>query len=381
MGRGAAEDGQGPIGGSGVTLNLYIARRFVWLFLRIFAGFFAMMTMIDMIEELRNFNDPAISLAEAAKLALMNVPATIYQVLPLILLLTAIGLFMGLARSSELVVVRAAGRSGLSFLLSPVLTALAIGVFAVTVLNPIVAATSKRYDALSAGHARGGSVLSMADGGLWLRQSSEDGQTVIHAERANLDGTELFDVTFLTFAKDGTPATRIMAKNARLEPGYWAVSGGKRWPMDAANPEQGAALIPDGTAILTDLTKDRIRDSFGTPSAIGFWDLPGYIQALEQAGFSARSHKVWFQIELAQPLLLAAMVLIAAGFTMRPARMARTSSLVLTALLCGFAVFFLRNFGQILGDSGQLPVYLAAWTPPIAATMLALGLLLHLEDG
>ena len=86
-------------------------------------------------------------------------------------------------------------------------------------------------------------------------------------------------------------------------------------------------------------------------------------------------------MELAQPLLLAAMVLIAAGFTMRHARMARTGALVLQALLCGFAVFFLRNFGQILGENGQLPILLAAWSPPIAATMLALGLLLHLEDG
>jgi lipopolysaccharide export system permease protein len=370
----------GP-GGAGVTLNMYIARRFLWLFVRVFAGFFTMMMMIDMIDELRNFNDPGITMGEAAVLALMNVPATIYQVLPLILILTAIGLFLGLSRSSELVVVRAAGRSGLSFLVSPILTAYAIGFFAVAVLNPIVAATSKRYDTLSAGHARGGSVLSMADGGLWLRQSGEDGQTVIHAERANLDGTELYDVTFLSFAKDGTPATRIMASGAKLEPGFWTITSGKSWPMDAANPEQSAATLPDGTAILTDLTKDRIRDSFGTPSAIGFWDLPAYIRRLEEAGFSARSHKVWFTMELAQPTLLAAMVLIAAGFTMRHARMARTSSLVLTALLCGFAVFFLRNFGQILGDNGDLPVVMAAWTPPIVATMLALGLLLHLEDG
>jgi lipopolysaccharide export system permease protein len=61
--------------------------------------------------------------------------------------------------------------------------------------------------------------------------------------------------------------------------------------------------------------------------------------------------------------------------------MAKTGSLVLAALLCGFAVFFLRNFGQILGENGQLPVALAAWSTPIAATLLALGLLLHLEDG
>lgn len=364
-----------------MTLNLYFARRFLWMFARVFAGFFGLMLMIDIIEKLRDFSDTGISLSEAFVLGLLHVPSSIYQILPLILVLTAIALFVGLARSSELVVVRAAGRSGLNFLLAPVLSAFCVGFFAVGVLNPIVAATSKRYETLSSGYARGGSVLSVSDSGLWLRQGDEAGQTVIHAERANLDGTELYDVSFLTIAPDGTPLSRLDAKLARLEPGYWLIRQGKFWPLGETNPERAAYIVPDDTTVPTNLTKDKIRDSFGTPSAISFWDLPAYIKGLEHAGFSARSHRVWYQMELAQPLLLAAMVLIAAGFTMRHARMARTGSLVLTALLCGFAVFFLRNFGQILGENGQLPIALAAWSPPIAATLLALGLLLHLEDG
>ena len=364
-----------------MTINLYIARRFLWLFLRVFAGFFAIMLMIDVIDELRRFSDPGITLKEAVMLAAMNVPTSVYHILPLILILSAIALFIGLARSSELVVVRAAGRSGLSFLLAPVLTAFVIGFVAVAALNPIVAATSKRYDAMSSGHARGGSVLSISDAGLWLRQGSDTGQTVIQAERANLDGTELYDVTFLNFAHDGTPSERIRAATAVLQPGAWALTAAKEWPLTTDNPEQMAVALPDGALIATDLTRDKIRDGFGTPSAIGIWDLPAYIAGLERAGFSARSHLVWFHMELALPLLLAAMVLIAAGFTMRHARLAKTGSLVLTAMLSGFAVFFLRNFSQVLGESGQISVLLAAWTPPIAATMLALGLLLHLEDG
>ena len=41
----------------------------------------------------------------------------------------------------------------------------------------------------------------------------------------------------------------------------------------------------------------------------------------------------------------------------------------------------LRNFGQVLGENSQIPVLLAAWTPPIACSLAALGLILHLEDG
>jgi lipopolysaccharide export system permease protein len=159
------------------------------------------------------------------------------------------------------------------------------------------------------------------------------------------------------------------------------VDGAKSWRLDDANPEVTAEIWPDGARLPTDLTPDRIRDSFGTPSAVPIWDLPDYIAGLERAGFSARAYQLWFQMELAQPLLLTAMVLVAAGFTMRHVRFGKTGQMVLYAILSGFALFFLRNFAQALGESGQIPVPLAAWTPPAAAVMLALGLLLHLEDG
>ena len=55
--------------------------------------------------------------------------------------------------------------------------------------------------------------------------------------------------------------------------------------------------------------------------------------------------------------------------------------MVLMAIRLGFTLYFIRNFAQILGESGQIPVLLAAWGPPVAAVLLPLGLILHLEDG
>jgi lipopolysaccharide export system permease protein len=365
-----------------MTLSLYIARKFFWMVVQVFFIFFGIMMLIDTIEQLRKFSNTDIALTTAAYMALMNVPESLYRILPLILIMASIAMFLGLARSSELVVVRAAGRSGLVFLAAPVITALLIGAFAVAVLNPLVAATAKQFDVLVARQSQGqGSVLSVSDSGLWLRQGAVDGQTVIQAARANSDGTELLGVTFLTFDAAGLPTVRIEAKKAVLETGAWVLSAAKRWDLRDINPESSAKATVDDLQVPSELTRDSIRDSFGTPSAIPFWELPSYIGGLEKAGFSARSYRVWLQMELAQPVLLAAMVLIAAGFTMRHARFGKTGSMVLFALLSGFAIFFLRNFTQVLGDTGQIPIALAAWTPPVAAVLASLGLLLHLEDG
>ncbi len=365
-----------------MTLSIYIAKRFFWTVARVFMIFFGILMLIDMVEQLRRFSDAGVGLTQAMGLSLMNVPETLYRVLPLILIIGSITMFLGLARSSELVVVRAAGRSGLRFLVTPLAVAVALGLVTVAVFNPIVAATSKQYDLARSNLSRGGgSVLSVADTGLWLRQGGKTGQTVIQAARANLDGTELFGVTFQQFDAEGLPAARIEATSARLDAGVWVLTGAKTWDLTATNPEQTSRRLPDAVTLPSDLTAESIRDSFGTPSAIAFWALPDYIAGLERAGFSARAYRLWFQMELAQPLLMVAMVLVAAGFTMRHTRFGGTGRMVLYAMLTGFAIFFLRNFAQALGDSGQIPILIAAWSPPVAAILMSLGLILHLEDG
>lgn len=364
-----------------MILDLYIAGRFLRMFSRVFFGFFAVMLAIGVLEELRRFSDNGITIGTAVTLALYNAPASVYQILPLIMILAAIALFMGLAKSSELVVVRASGRSGLRFLWSPVLTACAIGILGVSVLNPIVATTSRAYDELSTGQARKSSVLSVNETGLWLRQGTAEGQTVIQAERANFDGTELFQVTFLQYDAAGRLVKRIFSPDVRLGLGAWELSEAKTWSLTDANPERTAGSQGSALKLKTDLTRDKIADSFGSPRAVSIWDLPTYIRELEKAGFSGTSHRMWFNVEMAAPVFLAAMVLIAAGFTMRHARSGGSGPLVLMALLCGFLIFFLRNFAQVLGENEQIPIFLAAWSPPLVAILLSVGLLLHLEDG
>jgi lipopolysaccharide export system permease protein len=129
------------------------------------------------------------------------------------------------------------------------------------------------------------------------------------------------------------------------------------------------------------LTHERIRDSFGQPSAVAFWRLPDFIDQLEEAGFSARRHAVWLQMELARPLFLVSLVIVAAGFTMRHPRAGRTGPYVLAAVLLGFGLHYIRNFAQILGETGQITPWVAGWTPPVAALLLAMGLILHREEG
>jgi len=257
-----------------------------------------------------------------------------------------------------------------------------IGVVAVTMFNPIVAASSKRYNDLVNGHLNTGqSILAIASEGLWLRQGNAFGQTVIHAVRASSDVTVLYDTTFISFSPDGEPLRRITARSARLGDGEWVLSGAKLWDLGTLRNPEVAAQQMERLTVPSPLTRDRIIDSFGKPEYISLWDLPRFIAQLEEAGFSARRYAVWYQMELARPLFLMALVLMAASFTMRHVRTSNTGVSVLTAIMLGFSLHYVRNFAQVLGENGQIPVILAAWAPPVASFLLAAGILLHTEDG
>lgn len=366
-----------------MKLSLYLARRFIVSVLMVGGVFAGILMLIDMVEQIRRYSGNAdVGLGQIAMISGLNIAGGLYRILPLVVMLGAVTMFLNLARSSELVVIRAAGRSAIRAALAPAVTALLLGCGIIALMNPLVAATARAADDLASRLARDGSqsVLSVDAEGLWLRQGSTEGQTVIRAGRANMDGTLLMNVTFLTFAPDGLPVTRIQAREAALTRGNWTLQEAKIWNLDRPNPEVEAEALPS-MSLPTDLTADKIRESFSAPDAVSIWDLPGFISSLERAGFSAQKHRVWLQRELALPLTLAAMVLLAAGFTMRHSRAGGTGVKVLMAVLAGFSVFFLRNFAQVLGENGQIPVMAAAWTIPFATLLAALGLLLHLEDG
>lgn len=366
-----------------MTLGLYVTRRLALNFGLIAAVFFGVLLLFELVEAMRRFGGRDLGLAEIVELAALRVPRTLYQILPLIAILASMATFLGLARSSELVVIRAAGRSALRVMVEPVIGVALAGALAVAVLNPVVAGANRAYQDRLAEIADPDQAtrISLDGSAFWLRQGDGTGQTVIRARAVDPDGLGFAGVSFLVFsAQDGAPIRRIEAARARLEPGAWALSEAKVWDLLADNPEAEAQTLPQAR-LATELTEARIREGFERSATISVWSLPEFIRLLDRSGLNARSQRAALQAELALPVLLAAMTLVGAMLCLRHVRAAGAGMRLLATVLAGFALFFFRNFAQVLGENGQIPLTLAIWAPPVAAILLAVGVLLHLEDG
>lgn len=365
-----------------MTLWRYLLRGFLRAVLGVFVVLGLVIALFTGVENMRRYGDSGATLGDIVRITLLQMPETLYQIFPLMLMLASLVSFLKLARTSELVVMRAAGISALRLISIPVITALVIGAAFVGAVNPFVAATLRKgeivADSFNNDHA---SFLSISAEGLWLRQADDGGQTVIQAARSNTAGTILSRLRMHRFDEDGTLYARIEAPVARLTGHVWRIENATVWELDPQDGRYERTLSHARYDLPTSLTNEQILDSFSAPEKISFWELSGFIAQIERAGFSGTRHRLYFQSELSKPLLFAAMVLIGATFALRPARFGQTGVMILLAILAGFALYFLRDFAESLGAQGQIPLLVAAWMPPLAAILLAVGLLLHLEDG
>jgi lipopolysaccharide export system permease protein len=343
---------------------------------------FALVVIVDLVELMRANSDGSAGFDALVAMALLHAPSVTVSAAPFVVLLSAMLTFAILARNSELVAARAAGLSAWRLVMPVIATAAALGVFTLGFYNPVAAAFAKRFDALEQrAFDRSASRLSVTGDGIWLRQGDSTGQTVIRAQAASPALDRLDGVTVFRFGPEDRLEARISAESAVLEPGRWRLEAVRRWRIAPPADADAGGVQPSAMRYETDLTLSRIAESFAPPETVSFWKLPAFIAMLEESGFSSLRHRLHWHRLLATPAVFVGMVLLGTALSMRHRRFGGLGAMALWTVLAGFAFFFLSDIAGALGASGAVPVLLAAWGPPLAAALAALGLLLHLEDG
>ncbi|MDZ7904743.1 MAG: LptF/LptG family permease [Cypionkella sp.] len=128
-----------------MILFRYNFMRFLAMFLRVALIFAGLLLVIGMVDELGALTDGQ-GITRAAYMSVLGQVETFYTILPLLVLITSVSLFLGMSRSSEIVAIRAAGQSGLKFLIAPSLGAFTVGILALLLLNPLVTVFTTQYD-------------------------------------------------------------------------------------------------------------------------------------------------------------------------------------------------------------------------------------------
>ena len=207
------------------TLYRYLAVQFFLGVALVYCAFLLLAFSIDVVDLLNRTAGHSVATSVVVGMAVLQLPDLGQKMLPFAILLGGVFTFARLSRSQELVATRAAGISAWDFLLPPLVVAVAIGIFAVTIFTPVSARMFAEFAGLEARYVKGeASQLSVSQNGLWLRQGDEKQQSVIHALRVANQGQHLEDVIVFLYGANDHFAGRIDAKTGQLQERAWLLN-------------------------------------------------------------------------------------------------------------------------------------------------------------
>jgi lipopolysaccharide export system permease protein len=359
------------------TLGRYFAGRFLISAIGVFASIFVLLVLVDYIEMVRKTSGLASASAlMVAETSLFRVPQLLEKMMPFCVLIGAMTCYLALSRRLELVVARAAGVSAWQFIAPALASAIMLGFLATVAYNPMSAdlrELSKRMEAELFGSAPGGGVQDAS--GFWLNQITPDGQVIINAARSEQQGIRLTGLTLFSFDAQNQFKERIEAREAALEDGRWLFKTVRRFSLDAPPIDQDTFVVP------TTLTPAQVRNSFSTPETVSFWQLPSYIRSSESSGFATAGYRLQYHKLIAQPFLLAAMVMLAASVSLRFFRMGGVQKMVLSGVGAGFLLYVLSKVTEDLSKAELMHPIAAAWLPVFVGGLTGFLALLYQEDG
>lgn len=356
------------------TFGRYLARKILGMVLVVFGLCLILVFLIDFVEMMREAAKTEVPPGVVAMLTLLRLPAFAELMIPFSMLIGTISAYLMLSRSSELVIVRASGVSVWQFIRPAMFVGLCVGAFAVGVYNPLAAMAKQSAERMFA-ETFVRRAAQRADSSSWIRQDGPDGPSIIFARASADRGTTLAGVTLLQFDPNQKFIERIEADRALLRSGYWELENA-HISSSGNRPQLYRKYL-----VSTYLNADQVKESVDTVEGVSFWELPAFIEFAGKAGLATTAYKLHYNLLLARPFLMICMVLLAATCALKPFRFGKIQTMVITGLGAGFVFFVMVELSRKLGMSGYITAGVAAWAPIVIASLLAMTVLLHQEDG
>jgi len=312
------------------------------------------------LDKLRTFTSHGASAGALLKYLMLELPLTIYQVLPFSLLMaTVIGLGM-LSGRSEITAMRAAGisvqRVVMPLLLVGLLASLLLWWAGIGML-PAAGAAAERVLVSVKPPGDGESPILAASEQVWFRTAEG---AFYGIRSADLVEGILWGVRIVEMDGNGGVARMITADRMVWQDNFWFLEHGR---VIRSTPE-GLRLTPfEHTPSPLIRPPQALGEISVHPENLNSRRLSRYVERLAQDGYNALPYRVDLAARGAFPFLCFIMVLVAIPFGLTPPRSHSLARGVGICLVITVAFWMFYSLSLSLGRAGVLPALLSAWLP------------------
>ena len=355
------------------VINNYLAKEFLKININISLFFFCLGFIVNIFEEINLFKDYEVSVNIPIILSLLFVPSLIYNMFPFVILLSGIWLFLKIKKTDEIIALKVFGMSNFSIIIVPSILSVILGIFFITLINPITSTLVQKYEAIKSIYYEKEKdyLAAVTENGIWIKEKNFGKNFIIKS--SHLKDQDLVNVTIYEFDANHNFLARIEAESADISSTNWKLK-------KATVVNKDGKIISKNTNSLTYQSKydiQKIRSLYSNLDTISFWNLENEIKLLEDRGYSTNEMRAKLQRSLAFPFFLLSMVLISGVFTLGMQLKENNWTYVFIAIITSVLIFYFNDFSAALGKTGKLPIEVSVWMPIVIIFIFGAVGLIH----
>jgi len=351
-----------------VTINFYLLKEFFKVVVNTSLVFFCLGLIINLFEEINFFKDYDVGIYLPLILSFLFVPSLFYNMFPFIILLSGIWFFLHIRKTDEIIAMKISGMSNLSIILVPSILSIILGIFFITLVNPVTSTLVKKYESTKGSFEKDQDYLAaITSNGIWIKEKNN----IIKSSMLNKNN--LLDVSIYEFDNNDNFLKRFEAESADISSRNWILKNVKIIDKDGKSIEENTSNIIYKS--IYDVKK--IKSLYSNLDTISFWNLQNEIKLLENRGYSTREMRSKLQQSLAFPFFLLSMIFLGGVITLGTQSKDSNWKYVFIALFASVLIFYFNRFSAALGKTDKLSIEVSVWMPVIIIFILSAVGLIH----
>jgi lipopolysaccharide export system permease protein len=292
----------------------------------------------------------------------LNLPKYAFDMLPIAALIGALLALGNMARSMELIVVRAAGVS-VARIAMWVAGAGVILMLLTAVLGELIAPQLEQYGQRMKTFQKYHEYSLAGNRSAWAK----DGDTIVSVGQQS--GDNRYGGVYV-FNFDAQHRLRSVghASSASIDPNnVWRL---ENFSESRFEEERVVPRGPSAAQVRTRLSAEFLGLAVLDPDSLPGLGLLGYIRHLKQNGLDSRAYETAFWARIARTVAVAIIVVLAVPFAFGPMRSTGTGSRTVVGIMIGVVFFLLAKMLESGGAVFELPPIVIAWAPTVLLTLI-----------
>jgi lipopolysaccharide export system permease protein len=339
-------------------IDRYVIRHIMELTGLVALGLLAIYTFVAFVADINDTGKGGYGVPQLAAYTALNVPSSLYILMPIVALLGTMLGIGALARSSELTAMRAAGVSLTRIGVATLAAGLALGVFTV-ILGDWLAPSGERIANDLRDRARGMPTSRT----IWLR----DGQSMVQIRRLVAED-HMLDVAIFQLASDGRVENVLTAREGQYREEHWHLTDVRQTHFTPDRTEVTTASDLDWSGGVSPTVLRLFILEADSLSFRGLLRLMGYLHD-NRLDFS--KYELLFWRKLVEPLTVMAMMVFAIPFVLGRSRDSGAGQRLLLGVLIGIVFYVANKMSVSYGALYEWPAPLAAGMPTAILALFA----------